>query len=188
MRAFLAPAITLALTFGAAPAFAAGGGMHLGNTDFVVILAFVLFIAILLAAKVPGMIGKMLDDRAEGIKTELDDARALREEAQTILASYERKQQEVKEQAERIVANARSEATAAAQQAKADLETSIARRLAAAEEQISAAEASAVKEVRDSAITIAVEVADEVVAKQMTAAEANKLIDAAIEDVNAKLH
>ena len=78
-------------------------------------------------------------------------------------------------------ANARDEANAAAAQAKADLETSIARRLAAAADQIQAAEASAVKEVRDRAITIAVEVADQVVSKQMTATEANKLIDAAIQ-------
>ena len=54
-------------------------------------------------------------------------------------------------------------------QAKADLETSIARRLAAAEDQIASAEASAVKEVRDQAISIAVAAADQVIAKQMTA-------------------
>jgi F-type H+-transporting ATPase subunit b len=185
MRAFTAVALTLG---SAAPAFAAGGGANLGNTDFVVILAFVLFIGILLYAKVPGMIGKLLDDRAETIKNELEEARALREEAQTVLADYERKQQEVKEQAERIVANAREEANAAAAQAKADLETSIARRLAAAADQIQAAEASAVKEVRESAILIAVEVADHVVSEQLTATEANKLIDASIQDVDAKLH
>ena len=44
------------------------------------------------------------------------------------------------------------------------------------------------KEVRDRAITIAVEVADQVISKQMSAADANKLIDAAIQDVDAKLH
>ncbi len=185
MRAPLAIALTLA---SAAPAFAAGSGANLGNTNFVVFLAFVLFIGILLAAKVPSMIGKQLDNRADSIKSELEEARALREEAQTLLASYERKQQDVQAQAERIVANARDEAAAAAVEAKAELERSIARRLAAAQEQIAAAEASAVKEVRDRAIVIAVEVADQVISKQMTAAEANKLIDAAIQDVDAKLH
>jgi len=182
--------LALALTFGAAsPALAASGPFFsLGNTDFVVLLAFLLFVGILLAAKVPSMLGKQLDNRAEGIQKELDEARALREEAQTILASYERKQQEVQAQAEQIVTAAREEAARAAEQAKADLEVSIARRLASAEEQIASAEASAVKEVRDQAITIAVAAADELISKQMTAAEANKLIDAAIADVDAKLH
>ncbi|MFW8595759.1 F0F1 ATP synthase subunit B [Cribrihabitans neustonicus] len=182
--------LALALTFGAAgPALAAEGPFFsLANTDFVVVLAFLLFVGILLMAKVPSMLGKQLDGRSETIRKELEEARALREEAQTILASYERKQKEVQAQAEAIVAAARDEATRAADQAKADLEVSIARRINAAEEQIAAAEASAVKEVRDQAITIAVAAADEVISKQMTAAEANKLIDAAIADVDAKLH
>jgi F0F1-type ATP synthase membrane subunit b/b' len=47
---------------------------------------------VLVFLKVPGLIGGMLDKRAEGIKAELDEARAIREEAQTLLASYERKQ------------------------------------------------------------------------------------------------
>ncbi|KUP91875.1 F0F1 ATP synthase subunit B [Tritonibacter horizontis] len=185
MRNTIALALTLLST---TPAFAAGGGANLGNTDFVVILAFVLFVGILLAAKVPSMIGKQLDNRADSIKAELEEARALREEAQTLLASYERKQQDVQAQADRIVANARDEAAAAAEQAKAELERSIARRLAAAVEQIASAEAAAVKDVRDRAIVIAIEVADQVISKQMTAAEANKLIDAAIQDVDTKLH
>ncbi len=86
------------------------------------------------------------------------------------------------------MASAREDAAAAAEEAKSELEQSIARRLAAAEEQIASAEASAVKEVRDQAISIAVAAADQVIAKQMTATEANKLIDAAITDVNDKLH
>lgn len=183
---------TLALIFTvgmASPAFAAKGPfLSLGNTDFVVLLAFLLFIGILLYVKVPALLNTQLDNRAEGIQAELDEARALREEAQTLLASYERKQKEVQAQADAIVAAARDDAAAAAEQAKADLQTSITRRLAAAEDQIASAEAAAVKEVRDQAITVAVSAADKVISKQLTAADANKLIDSAIADVNAKLN
>ncbi|MDK3020259.1 F0F1 ATP synthase subunit B [Pseudodonghicola flavimaris] len=186
MRSLSALILMLA---GTSPALAASGPFFsLHNTNFVVLLAFIVFLAILAYFKVPGMIGGLLDKRAEGIKSELDEARALREEAQTLLASYERKQKEVQEQAERIVANARTDATAAAEQAKLDLEKSIARRLTAAQEQIASAEAAAVKEVRDQAVVIAVSAANEVIAKQMSAAEANKLIDEAIAEVDAKLH
>ncbi len=181
-------ATLLALT-AATPAFAASGPFFsLANTDFVVLLAFILFILVLIKFKVPGLLAGMLDKRAEGIQSELDEARALREEAQTILASYERKQKEVQDQAERIVAQAKTDAEAAAEQAKEDLKSSIARRLAAAEDQIESAQASAVKEVRDQAIVIAVGAANEVIAKGMTAADGNKLIDAAIAEVDAKLH
>jgi F-type H+-transporting ATPase subunit b len=173
----------------ASPAFAASGPFFsLGNTDFVVLLGFIAFIGVLFYFKVPSMLGGMLDQRAVGIQSELDEARTLREEAQTLLASYERKQKEVQTQADRIVAAAKDEANAAAEQARADLAQSIERRLAAAEDQIASAEASAVKEVRDQSVTIAIAVARDVIEKQMTAANGSSLIDDAIAQVDAKLH
>ncbi|PVA10150.1 ATP F0F1 synthase subunit B [Pelagivirga sediminicola] len=180
---------TLIAAIAASPALAATGPFFsLSNTNFVVTIAFILFVGFLVYMKVPGKIGEMLDKRADGIKSELDEARALREEAQALLATYERKQKDVQDQADRIVAQAKSEATAAADQAREDLKKSIARRLQAAEDRIASAEAEAVREVRDRAITIAVAAAREVIAKQMTATEANKLIDSGIETVEAKLH
>ena len=173
----------------ASPAFAAGEAFFsLHNTDFVVLLAFLLFIAVLFYFKVPSLIAGMLDKRAEGIRTELEEARALREEAQTLLASYERKQKEVQDQADRIVSAAKEEAQVAADQARADLAKSLKRRMAAAQDQIGSAQAAAIKEVRDQAIVIAIGAARDVIAKQMTAAEGNKLIDDAIMQVDAKLH
>ncbi|MEM8774582.1 MAG: F0F1 ATP synthase subunit B [Pseudomonadota bacterium] len=181
-------AFLLALT-SATPAFAAKGPFFsLANTDFVVLVAFLLFVGVLVYLKVPGLLGGLLDKRADGIKSELDEARALREEAQSLLASYERKQKEVQEQADRIVSAAKSEAAEAAELAKHDLALSIDRRLKAAEDQIASAEAGAVKDVRDQAISVAVAAAKEVVAKNMTATDGNSLIDGAIAEVEAKLH
>ena len=182
--------IAVVLTAGAAsPAFAASGPFFsLSNTNFVVLIAFLLFIGVLFYFKVPTLLGGLLDNRAEGIKSELDEARALREEAQTLLASYERKQKEVQEQADRIVAAAKKDAAIAADEAKEDLKASIARRLAAATDQIASAEAGAIKEVRDTAVTVAIGAANDVIAKQMTAKSATALIDDAIGEVAAKLH
>lgn len=179
----------LATLLSAGPAFAAKGPFFsLYNTNFVVLIAFILFLGVLIYYKVPGMLAGALDKRAAGIRNDLEEAKALREEAQSILATYERKQREVQAQAERIVATAKTEASAAAEQAKEDLATSIARRLAAAEDQISSAQSAAVKEVRDRAVAVALAAAGDVIAKQMTAAEANKLIDDAIGEVETKLH
>lgn len=173
----------------AAPAHAASGPFFsLGNTDFVVLIAFLIFVGIVLYAGVPKMLGGLLDKRAATIKAELEEARALREEAKSVLASYERKQKEVAEQTDRIIANAKEEAQAAATQAKADLKVAIARRLAAAEDQIASAEAAAVKQVRERAVTVAIAAAAEVLSKQATAESAAASIDAAIAEVGNKLH
>ena len=160
----------------------------LTNTDFIVSIAFLLFLGILWYFGVPKLLAKLLDDRAESIRSELNEARALREEAQALLATYERKQKDVQSQADAIVENAKADAEAAAEQAKADIAKSVERRLAAASEQIASAEAAAVKEVRDRAVSVAVSAAAQIMAKSMSSAEANKLIDAGIAEVEAKLH
>lgn len=182
-------ALSVAAVLAAQPAFAAGDAFFsLANTDFVVLLAFILFIAVLIYFKVPPQVGGMLDKRAENIASEIEEAKALQEEAKALLAEYERKHREVQDQADRIVAHAREEAQIAADLAHEALKKSIARRMAAAEDQIASARSHAVKEVRDKAIAVAVAAAREVIAKQMTESDADKLIDDSISQVEAKLH
>lgn len=158
------------------------------DTNIVVAIAFVIFVGFLVYAGVPGKIGKLLDDRADKIKADLAEARALREEAQQILASYERKQQEVEQLAAEIVSKAKAEAQMNADAAKADLAASIERRIASAKDQIASAEAGAVREVKDRAVEVAIAAAQDVISTQMDAARASGLIDSAIQQVGAKLH
>lgn len=159
-----------------------------GDPNLVVLLSTLIFIGVLVYLKVPGKVVGLLDARADKIRAELEEARRLREEAQTLLASYERKHKEVEEMAKEIVDRARSEANRAAEQGKADLETSIARRMKSAEEQIASAEASAMKEVRDRAIVVAIAAAREVISGKMDKKTGGALVDASIKDVGAKLH
>ncbi|MBF9043467.1 F0F1 ATP synthase subunit B [Rhodobacterales bacterium HKCCE4037] len=193
MRYLTIALITLATT----PALAAEDGYDsphglfdpsLGNTDWIVLIGFLLFLGVIFYFGVPSMLAGMLDKRAEAIKAELDEARALREEAQTLLASYERKAREVEEQSKRIVEEARANAEDAAKEAKADIERSIARRLAAAEDQIANAEQKANRAVRDRAASVAVAAAAEVIAKNTKAADQNKMIDDSIAEVERQLH
>jgi F-type H+-transporting ATPase subunit b len=174
----------------ATPALAAGDKpfFSLANTNFIVLIAFIIFVGVLVKFRVPSILTGMLDSRAAQIKSELDEARALREEAKTLLASYERKKKDVQEQADRIVANAREEALSAAEEAKAELKRSIARRLAAAEDRIASAEKAAVREVRERAVQVAVAAAGEILAKQATSESAAATIDAAIAEVGKRLH
>ena len=155
--------LSILLALLASPAMAASGPFFsLQNTNFVVLIAFIAFIGLLVYMKVPAKLTGMLDGRAVAIKAELDEARALREEAKSILASYERRQKEVQELADRIISTAKDEALAAAAQAKADLTASIARRLASATEQIASAEAGAIRQVREQAVSVAVAAAGDV--------------------------
>lgn len=160
----------------------------LKSTEFVVTLAFIVFIGALLYFNVPGLLLGLLDKRAAGIKADLAEARALRDEAQKLLASYDRKQRDVQEQSARIVAQAEEEAKAAGAKARQDLAASIARRVKAAEDQIASAEAAAVREVRDRAVSVAVAAAGDLIARGMTAEDGNALIEASIAEVEARMH
>lgn len=160
----------------------------LRSTEFVVTLAFIVFIGAVIYFKVPGILIGLLDKRAAGIKADLAEARALRDEAQKLLASYDRKQRDVQEQSARIVTQAEEEAKAAGAKARQDLAASIARRVKAAEDQIASAEAAAVREVRDRAVSVAVAAAGDLLAKGMTAKDANAMIEASITEVDARMH
>lgn len=181
--------LSVLLAVMASPAFAASGPFFsLRNTDFIVTLAFLVFIGILVYFRVPQLVGGLLDKRAEGIRNDLAEARRLREEAQEIYASYERRQREVSTQADEIVTNAKREAQAQAEKGKRDLEASIARRLQAAQEQIASAESDAVRAVRNQAIQTAMAAAAEILQTQATPANRSAAIDKAIADVGQRLN
>jgi F-type H+-transporting ATPase subunit b len=160
----------------------------LNNTDIVVAIGFAIFVGILVYYGVPGMITSRLDARAVKIRADLDEARALREEAQALLAGYERKQREVKDLAEEIVTKARAEAEKAAEVAKEDIRRSVARRIRTATDQIEAAEQAAIRQIRDRAVSVAVAAAGDVIRDTMSPADSDALVDAAIAEVRAKLH
>ena len=160
----------------------------LQNSNVVVAIAFLAFIGVLVYAKVPAKLSAALDSRAEKIKEELEEARRLREEAQSMLATSERKVKEVETHSEAIIVQARTEAERAAADAKADLARAIERRLKGAADQLAAAEQSAVKEVRDRAVAIATEVAAEVMRKGLSADARTAMVDASIKDVSARMN
>jgi len=177
------------LIMAATPAFAESAAFFsLYNPHTVVLVAFLIFAGALVYFRVPHLLAGLLDKRADGIRKDLDEAKALRDEAQSLLASYERKQKDVAEQSKRIIEGAEREAREAAKLAKEDLKASIARRLAAADEQIASAESAAIREVRDRAVQIAVAAAREVVAANLTATRESALIDDSIKTVATRLH
>ena len=158
------------------------------DATFWVGAAFVLFVGILVYLKVPGMLTGALDERAKKISNDLDQARELREEAQVLLATYQRKQRDALKEAEEIIAHAKEEAMREAKQAEKKLEETIARRQQAALNKIALAEAQAENEVRDTAIEIAIAAATAVVAQQVRGDRADTLVDTAIQDLRRHLN
>ena len=153
-----------------------------------VLVSFLLFIALLVYFKVPGLVTKALDDRAAAIAKELEEAQRLREEAQALLADYQRKQRDAEKEAEGIVSQAMSEAERFAEEAQAKLQESLERRTRIAEEKIEQAEVQALKDVRAAAADLAVSAAEKLIATEVTGKKADALITQSIKDVQSKLN
>ncbi|MGS1095530.1 F0F1 ATP synthase subunit B [Aquamicrobium terrae] len=151
-------------------------------------IALVIFIAICIYIKVPGMVSKALDQRAERIRNELEEARRLREEAQALLAEYQKKRKAAEEEAAEIVEIARREAEALAEEAKHKTEDYVARRTAMAEQKIAQAERDAVSEVRASAVELAVEAARKVLSDKVDGKADADLFKKSVEEVKARLN
>ncbi len=158
------------------------------DATFWVGVAFFAFVGLLLYLKVPAMVTAILDKRTQDISDELDRARALREEAQALLASYQRKQRDAEKEAETIVEQANAEAERLTAETTANLEEELQRRSAIALEKISQAEAQAVADVRDFAVDVATSAARRVVTEQVKGDLADKLIDDSIAELSDKLH
>jgi len=157
------------------------------SPEFWVMIAFVLTVS--LAGKaVVQKISAALDDRSEGIRGEIEEATRLREEAQDLLASYERKQRDAVEEARQIADRAESEAKYLLKNAEESLKGLIERRERQAKERIAQAETTAVDQVRAAAIDVALEASRRLLAKKITGDKSDVLVDAAIAELPAKLH
>jgi F-type H+-transporting ATPase subunit b len=158
------------------------------DATFWATIALVIFLAIVVYIGVPGMIGRSLDQRAERIRNDIEEARKLREEAQQLLAEYQRKRKEAEQEAGDIVAAAKREADMLVEEAKQRTEEYVARRTTLAEQKIAQAERDAVNEVRASAVDIAVAAAGKVLADKVDAKADAALFKAALADVKQHLN
>ena len=157
------------------------------DPSFWVGLAFVLVVGYL-ARPIARSVSASLDSRADKIRTQIEDARKLREEAQALLAEYQRKQRDALSEAENIVAQAKEEASRMKIQAEKDLEHSIERRKSQALERIAQSEAQAIASVRNTAVDMAVAAAEKLITDQMSGDRQAALVDQSIQDLPGRLN
>lgn len=154
----------------------AEGWVYVGLTIFLLLALFVF--------KAPRIIAGGLDKRIADTRRALDEARALREEAEALLADARKRQAETHKDAEAILAGAKAEASILVEQAKADADTLVERRAKMAEDKIAAAERAAIAEVRAKAAAAAAGAAAKLIAEKHDAGSDKALIDRTIASLN----
>jgi len=158
------------------------------GAEFWVAAAFVIFVGILIYLGVHTRIVDVLDQRAARIKSDLDAARTLKEEALALLTEYKRKQQEAEREALAIIAGAKAEAERMTIEATAKVQDILARRTKMAETKIEQAEAQAVADVRAAAANAAVAAAEKILGRTVKGQLADELISKGVADIKSKLN
>ncbi|MEH6828085.1 F0F1 ATP synthase subunit B family protein [Parasphingorhabdus sp.] len=166
---------------------AEASALGLNATGWVAVGMLIVF-GIMLWAKVPKIIGGMLDKQIAEIKKTLDEAANLRKEAEALKAEYEAKTAGAQAEAEALMENAEKEAATLVKQAEVDSKALIARRKKMAEDKIGAAERSAIAAVRAKAASAATQAAEALIAARHDAAADKSLVDKAIGDIGKALN
>jgi F-type H+-transporting ATPase subunit b len=151
-----------------------------------VFIAFVLFF-VLFGRKLWAALAGMLDDRGTKVRTELEEAARLRQEAEAMLRDAEARRADALREAQALIDGAKAEAGRVAAAAGAEAEASAKRREQMALDRIAAAEKAAVDEVRLTAVEVATVAARQVIAEGLTADADARLIDHAITQLPSAL-
>ena len=170
------------------PAFFHAAFWDLSNAEFWVAVGLVIFLGILVMAKVPSALAKALDGQGAKIQSDLDEAARLRAEAEAMLAEIRLERAEAEAQAADMLATAETDARRLEAEAKVRLDEGLTRRQALAERRIAQAEAQAMIEVKAAAADLAAKAAQDILAARLAAAQSDPLIDAAIAQIGGKLN
>ena len=157
------------------------------DATFWVAIAFAIFAVVFAKLAWPALT-KLLDGRADAIRSELEEAQKQREEAQTTLAAYQKRQREVMEDAERILEQAKTEADTMKAAAEEKLAQEVDRRVKLANDKISRAQNQAMQAVQKNVVAIAVSAAHTLISDQLEAANDDELITLAIDDIERIVH
>lgn len=160
--------------------------MEFGQS-FWVAVSFFIFVA-LVYKPVGNLIIKALDERALKIKNELGEALRLKEEAQALLASYQRKQKEMAEEALHIIAEAEAEAKRIAKEAEAELDAALNKRVEMAMQKIALYEAAVIQQVKNDAVDIAISTVRSIIVENMSKDASEELVSRAISGMGKKLN
>jgi F-type H+-transporting ATPase subunit b len=158
------------------------------DATFWAMIALFIFLGVIAYFKVPAMITKGLDERAAKIRGDLDEAQRLRQEAQQLLAEFQKKRKEAEKEAAEMVAAAKRESDLIIEDAHKKTEEYVARRAALAELKIGQAERDAINEVRSVAVDVATEAARKVLAAKLDAKASAELFKDSLTAVQTKLN
>lgn len=154
----------------------------------VIVLAIALVVLIALVWRpMSRIVVSTLDGRSARIKAELEAAHRLREEAQSMLAKYQRELHEGEARAQTIIQHAQEEAERVDRLTREKLEAAMQRRTKQAMDRIATAEARALQDIRAQAAALSVRATEALLRQHLDGDRVRALQEQALDEVRQKL-
>ena len=184
---FLPTLLAFALSSGVSNAAGSKKMFSLDNTDFVVLISFLIFVGVLIYFKVPSIIADFLDKRSNNIQNEIEKASEILEEAKKILSSIESDHIKTTETIKQMVTTAKTRARDEEEKAKKYIEELMKNKLMSAEGQVKSNERKILEEIEKRAIDLSIEKVREILSKSMSGSAYEKYFDTSVKSVEKGL-
>ena len=161
--------------------------ISLDNTDFVVLISFLIFVGFLVYFKVPAIVASFLDKRSADIQNEIDKASEILEEAKKILSSIEADHIRTSETIEQMVMTAKHRAEEEEEKAKKQIEELMKSKLISAEGQVKSNERKILEEIEARAIDLSIEKVRAKLSKSLSGNDYDKYFNASIQSIEKGL-
>ena len=179
--------LALALSYGVSYAAGSKKLISLNNTDFVVLISFVIFVGVLVYFKVPSIVGAFLDKRSNDIQSEIQKAGEILEDAKKILSSIEADHIRTSETIGQMVQSAKSRAGDDEEMAKKNIEKLMRNKLISAEGQVLSSERKILEEIEGRAIDLSIEKVRMKLSKSLSSSDYDNQFDLSIQSIEKGL-
>ena len=187
LKSFQLTFLALALSYGTSYAAGSKKMFSLDNTDFVVLISFLIFIGVLLYFKVPSIVVAFLDKRSDDIQSEIEKASEILEEAKKILSSIEADHIRTSETIKQMVENAKARAGEEEDKAKKYIEELMKNKLLSAEGQVKSNERKILEEIEERAIDLSIEKVRLKLSKSLSGSDYDRQFDDSIQSIKKGL-
>ena len=153
------------------------------SAEFWVAVTFVLTI-ILLCKPIYKAVNAMITQNINNIRNQIDEAQKLQNDAEKLLASYERKFCNVNEETDNIIKKAQNEIEYIRKASLSHLEQEMKQKEKDVAEKLQNAKNNALKEISATATTLSIKTVKEILQNKISSQDVSKLIDTSIEKIS----
>ena len=157
------------------------------DATFWVMISFFLFVGLLIYFQIPQKIKTILDENVSNIKSQIDEAEKLKEDAKNILTEHEKKISDSKAEVKSMIAKASEEVENNIIKTNQDFHNLMENRKKNAEERVRQLKDQALKDIKNTSVKIAIESVEKLLKNSLDKSKLDKIYMSSIEETKLAL-